>query len=376
MLATTAAMIEQFNKNNIEILRDMGYVVDVAGNFETGNPISDKKIDEFKYWIEMGNGKWIQIPATRNPLDIRGLFQSVRILIRENKKNKYEFLHCHTPVGSVIGRIAGHNMNIPVVYTAHGFHFFKGAPLKNWMIYYPIEKILSRWTDTLILLNQEDYGIAQKKFHSKRVEYIPGVGVNCEEIRKAVIDRNAMRKTLGLNQDDFVIISVGELIKRKNQGIIVETLAEISNPKVKCIICGKGNQKEYLEKLIVKNNLQDRVFLLGFREDIAALCKMSDAFFFPSKQEGLSMAMMEAMAAGMPIIASDIRGNRDLIQDGFGGILVGPDDKQGYVNAVKCLVDNSDIREKMGKNNIVESAKYDRKIIEEKMKKIYEDLID
>lgn len=376
MLATTAAMIEQFNKNNIEILRDMGYVVDVAGNFETGNPISDKKIDEFKYWIEMGNGKWIQIPATRNPLDIRGLFQSVRILIRENKKNKYEFLHCHTPVGSVIGRIAGHNMNIPVVYTAHGFHFFKGAPLKNWMIYYPIEKILSRWTDTLILLNQEDYGIAQKKFHSKRVEYIPGVGVNCEEIRKAVIDRNAMRKTLGLNQDDFVIISVGELIKRKNQGIIVETLAEISNPKVKCIICGKGNQKEYLEKLIVKNNLQDRVFLLGFREDIAALCKMSDAFFFPSKQEGLSMAMMEAMAAGMPIIASDIRGNRDLIQDGFGGILVGPDDKQGYVNAVKCLVDNSDIREKMGKNNIVESAKYDRKIIEEKMKKIYEGLID
>lgn len=373
MLATTAAMIEQFNKNNIEILRDMGYVVDVAGNFETGNPISDKKIDEFKYWIEMGNGKWIQIPATRNPLDIRGLFQSVRILIRENK---YEFLHCHTPVGSVIGRIAGHNMNIPVVYTAHGFHFFKGAPLKNWMIYYPIEKILSRWTDTLILLNQEDYGIAQKKFHSKRVEYIPGVGVNREEIRKAVIDRNAMRKTLGLNQDDFVIISVGELIKRKNQGIIVETLAEISNPKVKCIICGKGNQKEYLEKLIVKNNLQDRVFLLGFREDIAALCKMSDAFFFPSKQEGLSMAMMEAMAAGMPIIASDIRGNRDLIQDGFGGILVGPDDKQGYVNAVKCLVDNSDIREKMGKNNIVESAKYDRKIIEEKMKKIYEGLID
>ena len=96
MLATTAAMIEQFNKNNIEILRDMGYVVDVAGNFETGNPISDKKIDEFKYWIEMGNGKWIQIPATRNPLDIRGLFQSVRILIRENKKNKYELLHCHT----------------------------------------------------------------------------------------------------------------------------------------------------------------------------------------------------------------------------------------------------------------------------------------
>ena len=154
MLATTAAMIEQFNKNNIELLESLGYEVHVAGNFEQGNPITYERLEEFKKWIGEHNGKWFHIPSTRKPNDLRNNCMALKIVIKMINEYHYDFIHCHTPIGSVIGRIAARKTHTKIIYTAHGFHFYDGAPLKNWLIFYPIEKHFSRYTDVLITINK------------------------------------------------------------------------------------------------------------------------------------------------------------------------------------------------------------------------------
>lgn len=187
MMATTAAMIEQFNKNNILILLDMGYEVHVAGNFEKGNPISQERLEALKKWLEERKCKWFNIPSTRKPTDynnVRAYKQVVSLI----KQYNYNFIHCHTPIGSVIARCAAHKTHTPIIYTAHGFHFYKGAPIKNWLIYYPVEKFFSRWTDLLILITKEDYERA-KSFKAGKVVYVPGVGIDLDEFNKEKIIR-------------------------------------------------------------------------------------------------------------------------------------------------------------------------------------------
>lgn len=315
MLATTAAMIEQFNKNNILILKEMGYEVHVAGNWKEGNPISDERLEQFKVWLAEHHGKWFHIPATREPYDLKNNYVAYREVLGLIKEYEYEFIHCHTPIGSVIGRIAAHKTKTPIIYTAHGFHFYDGAPLVNWLIYYPVEKLLSYWTDILILINQEDYNRAKIKFHSRRTEYVAGVGVDVGKFSGQTVDREEKRKELGLDPNDCAFLSVGELIPRKNHLIVIQALSDMRNAKVKYFICGKGPFEKKYHEMIEKYNLHGQVFLLGFRDDIVDICKAVDLFVFPSLQEGLPLALMEAMASGLPVICSDIRGNRDLIDD-------------------------------------------------------------
>lgn len=227
MLATTAAMIEQFNKNNILILEDMGYEVHVAGNWEIGNPISDERLDEFKAWLGEHHGKWFHIPATRKPTDLKNnikAYQEVLALINEYQ---YEFIHCHTPIGSIIGRLAAKRTKTKIIYTAHGFHFFKGAPLKNWLLYFPAEWMCSWMTDMLITINQEDYERATKHLHAKRIEYIPGVGIDIKKYAVCHVDKRKKCHELGIPDDKFILLSVGELQERKNQGIVIDALGKI-----------------------------------------------------------------------------------------------------------------------------------------------------
>lgn len=317
MLATTAAMIEQFNKNNILILESMGYEVHVAGNFLEGNPISDDRLEEFKQWISEHNGKWFHIPATRKPYDIKGNGKALKKVLELVSEYHYDFIHCHTPLGSVIGRIAAHKTHTKIIYTAHGFHFYKGAPLKNWILYYPVERFLSRWTDVLITINQEDYERA-KGFKARKLEYIHGVGVDVDgftAINKET-EREEIRKEFGIPENAVLVLSVGELNKNKNHRIIIEELKKYKNAWY--IICGKGPlADEYLE-LSKKYNMLDRLILTGYRSDVKRFYYAADIFAFPSKREGLSLAVMEAMASGLPIIASDIRGNSELVDENGG----------------------------------------------------------
>lgn len=345
ILASVASMIYQFNIPNIKLLQEMGYEVHVACNFEKGNSCSLEKIQGLKNLLENMQVKYYQINFERNILKVFSNFSAYQDVKKILEKNKYKFLHCHSPIGGVIGRITGHLTETKVIYTAHGFHFFKGAPLINWLIYYPIEKYLSKFTDILITINKEDYERA-KTFFSKRVEYIPGVGVDIEKIRNIQVNKELKRKELGLTLDNKVLLSVGELNKNKNHEVIIKALSKLNNPNIHYLICGQGNLKGYLEKLIKKLNLENNVKLLGFRKDIYEIYKISDIFVFPSKREGLSVALMEALVCELPVICSDIRGNRDLVRENKNGMLV-KNKKNDYEIKIKEIIEKKRICEKM-----------------------------
>lgn len=370
IVASVASMIDQFNIPNIRLLQEMGYEVHVACNFEKGNSCSLEKIQTLKKLLENIEVKYYQINFERNILKIFSNFSAYKEVKKILEKNKYRFLHCHSPIGGVIGRIAGYLTQTKVIYTAHGFHFFKGAPLLNWLLYYPIEKYLSRYTEILITINKEDYERA-KTFYAKKVEYIPGVGIDVEKIKNIKIDKEQKRKELGLSKDSIVLLSVGELNKNKNHSIVIKALAKLNNPNIHYLICGQGNLKEYLEKLIKKLKLENNVKLLGFRKDIYEIYKISDIFVFPSKREGLSVALMEAMVCELPIICSDIRGNRDLIKNGNNGFLA-DNSVENYIYKINKIINNIN---KIKKDKVVIKEilnEIDVIKVNKKIKQIYE----
>ena len=374
MMATTAAMIEQFNKNNILILEEMGYEVHVAGNFIDGNPISDEKLELFKEWLSQHNGKWFHIPSTRKPSDINNI-RAYKQVVNLIKVYKYEFIHCHTPIGSVIARCAAYKTNTPIIYTAHGFHFYKGAPLKNWLLYYPIERLLSRWTEILITINKEDYKRAKKSFSAKRIEYVAGVGIDLEKFSVEKTGREIIRRELGLHTDDVVLLSVGELNKNKNHEIVIRALAKIKNRNNHYVIVGQGGLYFYLKNMSKKLKINEQVHLLGYRDDMAEIYLASDIFVFPSKREGLSVALMEAMASGLPVICSSIRGNDDLIENGIGGVRVKKNEVKKYCEAIIKLCDDFLLRNKMGENNLNAASKYRIESINKNMSLLYKEVM-
>ena len=374
MLATTAAMIEQFNMENIKLLNDMGYIVDVAGNFQKGNPISVQRLDSFKAWVEERNGRCYDISSVRNPINIKANLAAYRDVVRIVKENKYKFIHCHTPIGAVIGRLAAHRTYTPIIYTAHGFHFFKGAPMLNWMIYYPVEWILSYWTDLLILINKEDYQIAKRKMKAKKICYVPGIGVDTCRFNKKKSDeaKKLFRQKYNIPREAKIILSVGELIERKNHGFVIEALAELECDNVYYIICGKGPlEKELLQKA-KRHGIEKKVLLIGFIDDVSEVYPVVDMFVFPSKQEGLSVALMEAMAAGLPCLASKIRGNTDLLDD---DVLFSLDNVQELILKLNTLLNDGEMMKNKALENSTNIKKLDCKYIRENMKTIYSEIV-
>lgn len=340
-VTTVSTTVNAFLIPHIKMLIDHGNQVDVAFNIE-----QDIKPEVY----DIGCKVHI-ISFQRSPFSWQNYkaYKSVRTLIQNEA---YDLVHTHTPVASACVRLACKKFNnIKVFYTAHGFHFFKGASLLNWLIYYPVERILARYTDVLITINKEDYRRAQKSFKAGSVKYIPGVGINVTKFNQAYIDRAGKRKELGIPEDGFVAISVGELNKNKNHEVIIRALAKSSNQQIHYAICGEGLLRKNLIKLAKDLGLSDRIHLLGFRKDIFDLLKAADLFVFPSFREGLSVALMEAMAAGLPVIASKIRGNSDLIEDGRGGLLVNPKEVEGFAKAIDSLSVDNDKRMDYGNYN-------------------------
>lgn len=368
MLATTAAMSEQFNKDNILILKDMGYEVHVAGNFQKGNPISEERLAQFKTWITEQNGKWFDIPSTRKPSDLKNNLAAYKTVIELVKKYQYNFIHCHTPIGAVIGRLAGHATKTKVIYTAHGFHFYKGAPLINWLLYYPVERFLARYTDVLITINQEDYAMAQK-FKAKKVCYVPGVGIDIEKISHNVLtesDKESLRRKLGVLRDEKMLLSVGELNKNKNHEIVIRAIATMKNHKIKYIVCGKGELKDYLIRLATQLDIDDSVKILGYRSDVLQILQCADLFVFPSRREGLSIALLEAIASKKAVLCTNIRGNRELVE---ADSLFEPGNIEELSDKIEKKITSNNSISIQENFDIIQ--KCDISIIEKKLKKIY-----
>ncbi|GEN57840.1 glycosyl transferase family 1 [Halolactibacillus alkaliphilus] len=371
ILASVASMIDQFNMPNIELLINMGYEVHVACNFIEGNTCSNERINVLKNNLMKLSVKFHQIDFKRNVMKFSDNIKAYNQVKNLANDNKYKFIHCHSPIGGVVSRLVGKATKTKVIYTAHGFHFFKGAPLKNWIIYYPIEKWLSRYTDVLITINKEDYNRAKNKFKAKKIEYIPGVGLDVDKFQNVMVDKKAKRDEIGISEEVFIILSVGELNKNKNHEVVIRAIAKIDNPSIHYLVCGQGNLDGYLRNLSKELGIENQVNLLGFRKDIPEICKVSDLFAFPSYREGLSVALMEAMANGLPVVCSNIRGNSDLIEDGKGGYLVEPADVEGFAKYIKELISDSDIRIEFGKFNHKKIENYSIENVLCEMEKIY-----
>lgn len=368
VLASVASMIDQFNMPNIRLLQEMGYAVDVACNFKEGSTCSDERIHELRQNLKKMDVHCYQIDFARDITNIRRnvrAFWQVEYLL---DKGRYVFIHCHSPIGGVVGRLTGKKTHTKVVYTAHGFHFYKGAPLKNWLVYYPVEKICSYMTDVLICINKEDYALAKKKMKAKKTEYVPGVGVDLDKFGGIKISKKQKRAELGIPDGKTWILAVGELSERKNHKNLIAAMKLVHNAYL--TIVGQGELRDELDKLIRDVGIEDKVKLLGFRTDISELCEAADVFAFPSYQEGLSVALMEAMASGKPVVCSKIRGNTDLIDEGKGGYFFKPDKPDEIADAIKKVM-GCNMRE-MGFYNREKMKHYDVSEVMKQSREIYD----
>jgi len=350
-----------FFTSHINMLLEQGHTVDFACKLE--RPINQDILDKGCHIYN--------IKFKRTPLKITNYaaYKKLKSLIVQGR---YNIVHTHTPVASALARLACRNLkNVTVIYTAHGFHFHKGAPLINWLIYYPIEKFLSRYTDLLITINKEDYAAAQKFMNGKTV-YIPGVGIDTKKFSGTLVNKQKKRMELGVPENTFVVLSVGELNRNKNHDVIIRSLAKLKNTGICYLICGHGPMENHLRSLSEKFGLEKQVRLLGYRKDMAEIYKAADIFAFPSRREGLGLAALEAMASGLPIVTSNIHGIVDYSINGVTGFNCRPRDVDGFAKAIETLISNVKLRTEMGKYNVNAVKTFDITNAIEIMRCIYE----
>ncbi len=315
--------------------------------------------------------RFFDVCFDRSPLSKKNR-EAYRQLQRILTEEHYDLIHCHTPIAGFLTRLAARKtrkQGTRVLYTAHGFHFYSGAPMKNWLLYYPAERLASRWTDTLLTINEEDYKRA-KRMHAKQALYVPGVGIDLSRFTpSAEPEREYLKQTFGIT-DELVLMSVGELNPNKNHQAIVRALAGLDVP-FRYLICGQGQEKEHLEALAEQLGIAKQVIVTGYRKDIRELLRGADIFCFPSVREGLSLALMEAVASGVPCVVSDARGNSDLVKDGVNGFLCKAMDTDGYAAAIRKLSEDCELRRKMRESSREIIAPYGLDRVTECMRRIY-----
>lgn len=363
IVCTTDSMIWNFLIPHIKELEKKGILVECACS-RTGF-----YFDELE---QIYNIRLHEINFGRNPFKLQNI-SAFKKLLKLIKLEQYDIIYGHEPVGGAMARLAGKANRKKVIYLSHGFHFFKHAPLKHWILYYSFEFVLSFFTDAIITICSEDFKNA-KKLHAKRIYKIPGIGVdfNKYDISDREFLRKSMRKKLGLSENDVALVCVGELSKRKNQVVILEAMSRMNNEHIHLILAGEGQLEKYIEKKARDLGLIDKIHLLGFRRDVANILCIADIFVFPSLWEGLGLAGIEAMYSGVPIIGSNRQGIKDYIINNKTGFLFDPTNVKQLCNAINMMLDDKCNTKKMifeGKK-LVEMFSIDNSIKE--LNKIYE----
>lgn len=371
MAASVPSMIGQFNMSNIQLLQDLDYEVHIACNFYDKSVWTTKRTEAFVTELKEKKVYYHQIDFPRNPLNMKRILLSCRQLKELARKESFDLIHCHTPVAGVIARLVAHKQKIKVIYTAHGFHFYKGAPMKNWLLYYPVEWLCSWWTDILITINREDYSRARKRLHAKKTVYVPGVGIDMDKFQEETVDVDKKRAELGLNDDDSMLLSVGELNRNKNHQIVIRAITKLNNRNIHYFIAGKGELEDELRKLAEQLGVNGQVHLLGYRTDVPELLKIADLYLLPSLREGLNVSLMEAMASGLPCICSNIRGNKDLIEIDVGVDCVSSSDENDWIKAIRKTISDDTSFETVNRNTIKNN--FSVEIVSGKMRRIYKE---
>lgn len=362
--------IMQFHIPYLKMLQEMGWETAVAARNDYDNP-ADCRIPYCDNFYD--------IPFARTPWKMENLraYIMLRTIMEEGD---YDVIHCHTPVGAMIARLAARSVRkkgTKVVYTAHGFHFFTGAPLINWLLYYPAEWLIAPLTDVLITMNREDYDRARKCMRAGRIEYVPGVGLDTGKFAGLSLDVAEKRRSLGFGPEDFLMLTVAEMTKNKNHIMVLKAMAQLkAEPEFQhlhYLICGLGGQRKTLEIQAEEMGIADHVHFLGYRTDAAELYHCCDLFAFLSYREGLPLALMEAMSSGMPILCSRIRGNTDLIEDDISGVFV-ENDPVAVAKRILALRKDPEKRVRLGYAAAERVKAFDQEIVHHRMKEIYESL--
>ncbi|MBT2657079.1 glycosyltransferase family 4 protein [Bacillus sp. ISL-18] len=338
--ATVDYHFKAFHLQYLKWFKEQGWEVHVAAAGELILPFVDKKFN---------------IPIQRLPFHKKNI-KAYKELKKIIDYNHYNIIHGHTPMGGVLTRVAARNVRkqgTKVIYTAHGFHFCKGAPLINWLLYYPIEKVLASFTDCLVTINQEDYQLAKShRFKAKSIKHVHGVGVNTD-IFKPVTDsqKNNSRKSLGYKLDDFLMFYAAEFNKNKNQKLLIESIALLKDevPNAKLLLAGDGPLLDECQKLAQILKVEDMIDFLGFRNDIENLLNISDLAVASSQREGLPVNIMEAMACGLPVVANNNRGHRELIQNEKNGWLI-ENQSSDFAEKIKLIANNRQLKNELGSN--------------------------
>lgn len=355
LVTATDSMMIQFLIPHVKKLIEDGHSVDIACSIVKG------RMDEIKSALPEVNIYTVNL--ARSPLklsNLKGLKQLKKII----NGGGYNLVWTNEPVMGVMTRLAAKRQRkkagLKVLYMAHGFHFFDGAPKKNWIIFYTIEKFMAKYTDVLVTINQMDYDLACEKFKRiKNIFKVHGTGVNFDRLNIDT-DRSAEREKLGLTDEDFLIMSVGELNQNKNQKVIIEGINLLGDKRVKYFLAGIGDEEGALKEKVKKYGLTDNVQFLGYTKEVGKYLKCADAFAFPSYREGLGLASIEGMYLGLPLLTSNRHGINDYSVDGETGFKFHPDDAKGFAEGIKRLLEDYELREKIGKENALRALKYSK----------------
>ena len=364
VLTTTDNMITQFLVPHIKDLISYGAKVDCVCH-KTGPWFDDLSSMGFNM---------IDINMRRSPIKPTN-YKAYRSLVKLFKERKYDLIYCQQPVGGLMGRLLGKKFKVPVIYTAHGFFFFKGNnPLKN-VLYRTAEKVLSKNTDVLITINDEDFSATQK-WKTPRKYKISGIGINSKRFVDEEFDKQAFKKSLGIESEDKVVLSVAEVNKNKNYRTMLKTIVNLvkEDPKIKYLACGTGVLIDEMQNKVKKYGLENNVHFLGYRKDINKIMQISDVFFHQSYREGLPVSVMEAMYFGLPVVASNIRGNRDLIDNKKGGFLTEPEDVVAQTDAIQKILSNDDLAKQMSQYNKEKVKPFFIENVRQELKDIYTEI--
>ena len=367
IVTSVATMISQFNMGNIDVLQKSGYEVYVGCNFERDNPCSEEEIKKLKNTLKSKGVKIYQIDFSRSIKRMNSHFKAYSQL-KKITGQKFDIVHCQSPIGGVLTRLAfrkSRRDGTRIIYTAHGFHFYKGAPVYYWLMFYSVEKYLAKYTDTLITINAEDYERAKRKFgkRCRDIQYVPGIGVDEKKIEKkmSAAEKARLRESLGLESGDKVLICVGRLDKNKNQGFLIKAMPELLKKNANChlLLVGPDEINGKYQKLVSRLGLDDNVHFLGFRDDVDRLLQISDIVVSASKREGLPVNLIEAAFLGMPIVVMDCRGGRDVCEVA-GSRTIKQGDYKNYIkqiNNIKSLNYNDEVKQYNTDNVMEEISK-------------------
>lgn len=374
IITHVSGFLLKFEADNVRLLQELGYTVHFASNKnEVGYPFEQEELNELGVVFH-------HIDIARSPYMFQMNKKALNQLVTIINEEQIELIHCHTPVGGMLGRLAAIHPKTrtrpKVIYTAHGFHFFKGAPIINNTAYYCVEKILARFTDVLVVINEEDYRRASSMKLRKggKVYKIPGVGVNTSVFKPVSSQTKIrLREENGVPKEAFLVISVGELNQNKNHRVALLAMKKLKNRKnVYYGICGDGFYYEDIKKYIEKLNISDRVFVWGYKRNIVDYYAMADATLFPSRREGLGMAGIESLAMGVPVLASDNRGTREYMVDNENGFVFPYDDVEGFKSGIDKLLSMTEEELEDMKVKCVESiSRFRKEYVHIVMKEIY-----